>query len=151
MILQNGFKAAIKKLENCAGGDAVMQVEDGFKLDLTPDCKLVVSGCANVKAFNTGTAKYKIMKNGMTLKQGTEDMCSVAKTMPDNMKAMAKSMGVPEGCPVKADRLCAENVSIDVSKYKSMIGFAKGSTEAEISITHDTGKTCYKVAIEITK
>lgn len=83
--------------------------------------------------------------------QGTEDVCAVSSKAPGKAKALMKTLGVPDSCPVQEGQVCAGDESFDISQYKSMLGFAKGQIEAEISATHDTGNSCYKVILEISK
>lgn len=139
------------QLENCAGDDAIFKIEDGFNVELTDSCQVKISGCVAYKGFNSGTAHYKIKKGRMTLKEGTEDICTLMQSSSGKIKEVAQSLGAPESCPVAEGRVCATDASIDVSQFKNMMGFAKGKTEAEIEVEHDNGKSCYKVVIEISK
>ncbi|KAL5280706.1 hypothetical protein ACFFRR_004612 [Megaselia abdita] len=145
------YKATLRKLENCAGDDAIVKVEDGFNIELTDQCKVVVNGCVVFKAFNSGTANYKIKKSGMVLKQGTEDICTAMQSVPAAAKGLISALGAPESCPVSEGKVCATDESIDVSQFKNMMGFAKGKTELEVTVDHDNGKSCYNVVVEIHK
>lgn len=138
-------------MDNCAGDDGIIQLEDGWKFELTNECKVVASGCINYKAFNSGAAQYQISKNGKILKEGSVDICSNTEKLSDEEKALLTSWGVPDSCPVPEGRVCAEEATFDVSEYKNMLGFAKGKTEADLTIEHDNGKSCLKVVFQVNK
>lgn len=88
----------------------------------------------------------------MILADGSVDICSLPKKASGQIIDFLKAVGAPESCPVSEGRVCVtEDSSIDVSSYKNMMALAKGKTEAQINIEHDSGISCYKIVVEIYK
>ena len=98
--MQNGYKAKIIKLENCAGPDAVVSFDSDFTVKLNKKCELVPSGCIINKPFKTAVAKVKVSKDGIVMKDETIDACSMAEHASGEAKDMLKLFGAPESCPV---------------------------------------------------
>lgn len=147
---QNKYKLTLKKIENCAGGDAVISVKDDYNVEMTSDCKVKVKGCVDIKAFNSGTITYKVKKGGMVLAQGTNDVCTLMASAPEMAKKMAKGLGIPESCPVSESHVCADE-AVDISRFKSFLSFVKGTITIEAKVDHDNGKSCYNIESEIHK
>lgn len=146
---QGKYKARVSKVINCAGEDAVIQIEEGFNVELTDNCKVKATGCMNLKPFKSGKAKFKMSVKGRKRKEGTEDICAMNKNVAE--KSILRVLGAPDSCPVSAGRVCANGKdSLDISQYKMFLRFAKGTTEIEVDIDHgDDGKSCYKIIVEI--
>ncbi|KAM8717157.1 hypothetical protein ACLKA7_003944 [Drosophila subpalustris] len=147
----NGYKAKIAKLENCAGDDAVFTIQEGFDVKLNKKCELVPTGCITNKAFSTAVAKFKVHKDGIVMKDGKMDLCAAADQASTEAKDMLKLFGAPSSCPVGEEKICSNDHKVDLSKYKSMLGMARGHLIIESEIKHDTGKSCFRVEIDITK
>ncbi|XP_023300341.2 uncharacterized protein LOC111682595 [Lucilia cuprina] len=147
----NGYKARIIKAENCAGPDAVITIEDGFSVKLNKKCEIVPTGCVINKAFTTASSKYKVVKDGVLLKEGKLDMCSMADHATGEVKEYLKLFGAPASCPVEDGKVCANDHTVDLSKYKALLSMARGNIVIDSDIEHDTGKSCFHVELEITK
>ncbi|TMW48322.1 hypothetical protein DOY81_006590 [Sarcophaga bullata] len=147
----NGYKARIVKAENCAGSDAIITMDENFSVKLNKKCEIVPTGCVVNKAFNTAVSKYKIAKDGMVIKEGKIDMCSIADHAPGEVKDYLKLFGAPASCPVADGKVCGNDHSVDLSKYKSLLSMARGNVVIDSNIEHDTGKSCFHVELEITK
>ncbi|KAL7741116.1 hypothetical protein ACLKA6_018147 [Drosophila palustris] len=147
----NGYKAKIAKLENCAGDDAVITIQEGFDVKLNKKCELVPTGCFVNKAFSTAVAKFKVHKDGIVMKDGKMDLCAAVDQASTEAKDMLKLFGAPSSCPVAEEKICSNDHKVDLSKYKSMLGMARGHLIIESEIKHDTGKSCFRVEIDITK
>ncbi|ALC38898.1 CG14277 [Drosophila busckii] len=147
----NGYKAKLVKMENCAGDDAIMKVEDGFSVKLNKKCELIPTGCISNKAFATAEAKFKVQKDGLVMKEGKMDLCAAADQATTEAKDMLKLFGAPSNCPVPEEKICANDHTVDLSKYKAMLGMARGHLIVDCEIKHDTGKSCFHAEIEITK
>lgn len=133
------------KLENCAGDDAVITVEDGFNVKLNKKCELVPQGCFVNKAFGTAVAKFKVQKDGIVMKEGKMDMCAAIDQAPGEAKDMLKLFGAPSSCPVSEEKICANDHKVDMSKYKSMLGMARGHLIIDSEIKHDTVSSVWKL------
>lgn len=120
-------------------------------MELTSDCKAVVKGCVIIKPFKTATAKVKLAVNGMTLFQTTQDVCKIASRIPAMARGIISMFGLPDSCPVAEGNICINNQSLDVSLAKPYLGMVRGKVEIDVSVEHDNGKSCYKVAVELTK
>ncbi|XP_043661915.1 uncharacterized protein LOC122625920 [Drosophila teissieri] len=147
----NGYKAKLVKMENCAGEDAIMTVGSDFNLKLNKKCELVPSGCIMNKPFGTAVAKFKVQKDGIVMKEGKMDMCAAIDQASSEAKDMLKLFGAPSACPVAEEKVCANDHSVDISKYKAMLGMARGHLIIDSEVKHDTGKSCIHAEIEITK
>ncbi|CAD7078793.1 unnamed protein product [Hermetia illucens] len=147
----NGYKAKIKKLESC-NPDNVVKVDDGFSVKLSKKCEIIPSGCISTKGFSTAKATYSLEKDGITIKEGTVDLCEAAHEVSSEAKNLMKVFAIPDHCPVAEGKICAnENTKADISKYKHMMGVARGNIVVSAKIKHDTGETCFKMEIEISK
>ncbi|XP_036329604.1 uncharacterized protein LOC118741737 [Rhagoletis pomonella] len=147
----NGYKARMIKAENCAGADAIITLDDDFSVKLNKKCEIVPSGCVMNKAFNSAVSQFKLQKDGIVLKEGKFDLCAAAEHVPNEAKDMLKLFGAPASCPVPEEKICANDHRVDLSKYKAMLGMAKGNLIMDSEITHDTGKSCFHIEMEITK
>ncbi|KAH8269718.1 hypothetical protein KR018_002061 [Drosophila ironensis] len=147
----NGYKAKLVKIENCAGDDAIMTVGDDFSIKLNKKCELVPSGCIINKPFATAIAKFKVQKDGIVMKEGKLDMCAAMDQASKEAKDILKLFGAPSSCPVAEEKVCANDHSVDMTKYKAMLGMARGHLIIDSEIKHDTGKSCIHAEIEITK
>ncbi|XP_053958293.1 uncharacterized protein LOC128863242 [Anastrepha ludens] len=147
----NGYKARIVKMENCAGPNAVITLDENFSVKLNKKCEIVPTGCVMNKAFGTANAKLKMQKDGIVLKEGNFDLCAAAEYVPNEAKDMLKLFGAPASCPVPEKKICANEHRVDLSKYKAMLGMAKGNIVIDSDITHDTGKSCFHIEMEISK
>lgn len=147
----NGYKAKLVKIENCAGDDAIMTVGDDFSLKLNKKCELVPSGCIINKPFATAMAKFKVQKDGIVMKEGKVDLCAAIDQASTEAKNLMKLFGAPSACPVAEEKVCANEHTVDFSKYKAMLGMARGHLIIDAEIKHDTGKSCIHAEIELTK
>ncbi|XP_075149904.1 sporozoite-associated mosquito saliva protein 1-like [Haematobia irritans] len=147
----NGYKAKLLKVENCAGSDAVITIDEDFSVKLNKNCEIVPKGCIHSKAFTTAVSTYKVVKDGIPLAEGQMDLCSMADSIPDEAYQYIKMFGAPASCPVKEDNICGNDNKIDLSKYKSMLSLARGLIVVDSSIEHDTGKSCIHIEMELTK
>ncbi|XP_061388499.1 uncharacterized protein LOC133337452 [Musca vetustissima] len=146
----NGYKANLIKAENCAGDDAIITLDSDFSVKLNKKCEIVPSGCIINKAFKTAVSKFKVTKDGMVIKEGKMDLCSMADNAPSEVKDYLKVFGAPASCPVEETKVCAHDHKIDLSKYKALLSVARGHIVVDSDITHDTGKSCFHVEMEIT-
>ncbi|EDW64791.1 uncharacterized protein [Drosophila virilis] len=147
----NGYKAKIVKMENCAGEEGIIQVDEGFGVKLNKKCELVPTGCFSNKAFATAVAKYKVQKDGIVMKEGKIDLCAAVDQVSAEAKDMLKVFGAPSSCPVAEEKICANDHTVDLSKYKAMLGMARGHLIIDSEIKHDTGKSCFHAEVEIVK
>ncbi|XP_064541974.1 uncharacterized protein LOC135431022 [Drosophila montana] len=147
----NGYKAKIVKMENCAGEEGIIQVDEGFGVKLNKKCELVPTGCFSNKAFGTAVAKYKVQKDGIVMKEGKLDLCAAVDQVSAEAKDMLKVFGAPSSCPVAEEKICANDHTVDLSKYKAMLGMARGHLIIDSEIKHDTGKSCFHAEVEIVK
>lgn len=148
---QNGYKATVKKIKNCAGDDGIIQFADDFDIKLNKKCELVPSGCIMNKAFNTAKVHFKLKKDGVVMKEDDVDLCAAAEKVNAEAKNFMKVFAVPESCPVSDGKVCANEHKVDISKYKNLLSLAKGSIQIDATIDHDTGKSCLHADLEVTK
>ncbi|XP_075149905.1 sporozoite-associated mosquito saliva protein 1-like [Haematobia irritans] len=125
-------------------------MDSDFSVKLNKKCEIIPSGCIVNKAFKTATSKYKVTKDGMVVKEGKMDLCSMANDAPAEVKDYLKMFGAPQSCPVEETKICAHENKVDISKYKAMLTMARGHITIDSDITHDTGKSCFHIEMEIT-
>jgi len=125
-------------MENCAGEDAIMTVGSDFSLRLNKKCELVPSGCISNKPFGTAVAKFKVQKDGIVMKEGKIDLCAAIDQASSEGKDMLKLFGAPSSCPVAEEKVCANDHTVDLSKYKAMLGMARGHLIIDSEVKHDT-------------
>ncbi|EDW04054.1 GH11585 [Drosophila grimshawi] len=147
----NGYKAKLVKLENCAGPDGIIQLDEDFSVKLNKKCELVPTGCFSNKAFSTAVSKYKVQKDGIVMKEGKMDLCAMMDQAPSEAKDMLKVFGAPSKCPVAEEKICSNDHRVDLTKYKNMLGIARGHLIIDSEIKHDTGKSCFHAEVEIIK
>ncbi|XP_019892053.2 uncharacterized protein LOC109612441 [Musca domestica] len=146
----NGYKVKVLKSENCID-DPVVAADPEFTLKLNKKCEFIPTGCVVNKAFKTAVAKYKVTKDGVVVKEGKGDVCSMAGQAPDNIKKYMEIFGAPTSCPVEAGKVCGNDNKIDITPFKTLLSLARGVISIHSDITHDTGKSCINVEIEVTK
>lgn len=75
-------------------------MDSDFSVKLNKDCEIVPTGCIINKAFNTAMAKYKIVKDGVVMKEGKNDICTMSTQASSEAKDYLKVFGAPSSCPV---------------------------------------------------
>lgn len=73
------------------------------------------------------------------------DMCAAIDQAPGEAKDMLKLFGAPSSCPVSEEKICANDHKVDMSKYKSMLGMARGHLIIDSEIKHDTVSSLWKI------
>lgn len=104
-LYQNGgYKIKLKKLQNCAGPNAVVTISDNYTIVLTKNCEIKARGCSTFKTFKTAVAKITVKKSGMQMYQSTINICEklAAASRNSTFGPMLKTFNIPEKCPVEA-------------------------------------------------
>uniref|UniRef100_A0A023EH88 Putative 16.8 kDa salivary secreted protein n=1 Tax=Aedes albopictus TaxID=7160 RepID=A0A023EH88_AEDAL len=154
MACNGGYRIKVRKLQNCAGSDAVIVAQENYTAVLTKNCEIKSRGCVTYKSFRTGIIKYKIKKNGVQMVQGRMDLCDqIASGDRDpTIGPMMRTLNLPNKCPVEAGTLCTDPSQVlNIEQYKQFLPLARGSIEIESDIQHDTGKSCFRLHIDVTK
>ncbi|XP_055641487.1 uncharacterized protein LOC129778544 [Toxorhynchites rutilus septentrionalis] len=154
LACNGGYKIKLKKLQNCAGPNAVITANENYTVVLTKNCEIKARGCGNIKAFKTAVAKITVKKSGMQMFQGTINICEklAAASSNSTIGPILRTFNIPEKCPVEAGTLCVEPTQgMSIEPYKQFLSLARGSIDVETEIQHDTGKSCFKVQVDITK
>ncbi|XP_061388500.1 uncharacterized protein LOC133323600 [Musca vetustissima] len=146
----NGYKVKVLKTENCVD-DPVVAADPEFTLKLNKKCEFIPTGCIVNKAFKTAVAKYKVIKDGVVVKEGKADTCNLVGQAPDNIKKYMEIFGAPTSCPVEEGKICANDKKMDITQFKSLLGLARGVISIHTDITHDTGKSCINLEVEVSK
>ncbi|XP_052867087.1 uncharacterized protein LOC128273198 [Anopheles cruzii] len=149
-----GYKVRIKKIENCAGPDAVITADDNFTVVLTKDCDVKSRGCVRFKDFQTANAKYTLTKDGVQMMQGSIDLCNQAsrRKRTESIAEVLRTLGVPEQCPVEAGQICIEPTqAVNIKRFQQYLPLARGSIAVDVAVQHDSGKSCFKIRFDITK
>ncbi|XP_013100895.1 uncharacterized protein LOC106082737 [Stomoxys calcitrans] len=146
----NGYKIKILKAENCVE-DPVITIDPESTLKLNKKCELIPTGCIVNKGFKTAVSKFKATKDGIVVKEGKMDWCTMAKQVPEEVKSYAKVFGAPTSCPVEESKICSDDKRIDISNYKSFLALARGNLVIDSNVEHDTGKSCFHIELEISK
>lgn len=149
-----GYKVRVKKIENCAGPDAVITADENFTVVLTKNCEIKSRGCVRFKDFKTGNAKYTITKDGVQVLQGSMDICDQASRprRTEHIAELLRSLGVPEKCPISAGQICTEPTQVvNINRFKQYLPLARGAIGVDVAVQHDSGKSCFKIRFDITK
>ncbi|XP_058122410.1 uncharacterized protein LOC131293263 [Anopheles ziemanni] len=149
-----GYKITLKKIENCAGPDAVITVDENFTVVLNENCEIQTSGCVHIKDFKTGKAAYAITKSGRKVLQSWIDICdnSSASFGMELFTQFLRSLGVPESCPMSARTSCIEpSQAINISAFKQYLRLVRGAIDVEVAVLHDSGESCLKISFDVTK
>ncbi|XP_050078709.1 uncharacterized protein LOC126565561 [Anopheles maculipalpis] len=137
----------VNSIENCAGPDGIITLTDDAALTMQDDCSLMMQGCVKVKDFNTASGTIRVSKNGNELFKKPIDLCKTGSKIP--------FIGdfFPGGvCPQSENELCADpNKKISMNRFKKMMGIMKGSVAVEVNLDHDTGKSCIKIEMDVSK
>uniref|UniRef100_A0A182YPN2 MD-2-related lipid-recognition domain-containing protein n=1 Tax=Anopheles stephensi TaxID=30069 RepID=A0A182YPN2_ANOST len=144
---KDGYSIKVNNIENCAGPDGIITLTDDATLTMQDDCSLVLEGCVKVKDFSTAAGTISVSKNGNELFKKPIDLCKAGSKVP--------FLGdfLPGGvCPQSENELCADpNKKIPLNRFKKMLGIMKGSMAVELNLDHDSGKSCIKIEMEISK
>uniref|UniRef100_A0A182Q2K3 MD-2-related lipid-recognition domain-containing protein n=1 Tax=Anopheles farauti TaxID=69004 RepID=A0A182Q2K3_9DIPT len=154
MACNGGYKVRVKKIENCAGPEAIITADENFTVVLTKNCELKSRGCVRFKDFKTGNAKYTISKDGVQVLQGSEDICNQASRprRTEQIAELMRSLGVPEKCPIEAGKICTDpSQVVNINRFKQYLPLARGSITVDVKVQHDSGKSCFKINFDITK
>lgn len=149
-----GYKIRMKKIENCAGPDAVITADENFTVVLTKNCDIKSRGCVRFKDFKTGNAKYTISKDGVQVMQGSTDICDQASRprRTEQIAELLRTFGVPEKCPISAGEICTEpSQVVNINRFKQYLPLARGAIAVDVAVQHDSGKSCFKIRFDITK
>nr|ABF18510.1 putative 16.8 kDa salivary secreted protein [Aedes aegypti] len=154
MACNGGYRIKVRRVHNCAGQDAVIVAQENYTAVLTKNCEIKSRGCVTYKAFKSGVVNYKVKKNGVQLVQGRMDLCDqIASGNRDpTIGPMMRTLNLPNKCPVEAGTLCTDPTQVvNIEQYKQFLPLARGSLEIESEIQHDTGKSCFRLQIDVTK
>uniref|UniRef100_A0A1Q3FR32 Putative 16.8 kDa salivary secreted protein n=1 Tax=Culex tarsalis TaxID=7177 RepID=A0A1Q3FR32_CULTA len=149
-----GFKIKVRKVENCGGPDAIITANENYTAVLTKNCEIKSRGCVSFKSFNTAISNLKVKKDGIVVLQDKVNLCErLAKGRRDaNIGQMLKTLRLPESCPVEEGTLCTDpSQVVNIEQYKQFLPLARGLIDIEMDIQHDTGKSCFRVQIDIAK
>uniref|UniRef100_T1DF68 Putative 16.8 kDa salivary secreted protein n=1 Tax=Psorophora albipes TaxID=869069 RepID=T1DF68_9DIPT len=149
-----GYRIKVRKVQNCAGGNAIMVAQENFTAVLTKNCEVKSRGCVTFKSFRTATAKYKVKKDGVVLMNGQIDLCErlAAGSRDQNLAPLIRTFGLPTSCPVQAGTICTDpSQVIDIERFKRMLPLVRGRIDMESEIQHDTGRSCFRVQFDVTK
>uniref|UniRef100_A0A182J109 MD-2-related lipid-recognition domain-containing protein n=1 Tax=Anopheles atroparvus TaxID=41427 RepID=A0A182J109_ANOAO len=149
-----GYKIRVKKIENCAGPDAVITADENFTVVLTKNCEIKSRGCVRFKDFKTANAKYTISKDGVQVLQGSMDICDQASRpgRTENIAELLQTLGVPDKCPISEGQICTEpSQVVNVNRFKQYLPLARGAIAVDVAVQHDSGKSCFKIRFDITK
>ncbi|XP_031623476.1 uncharacterized protein LOC116340882 [Contarinia nasturtii] len=148
----NGYKMRLVKLENCAGPDQVIKFDTKATLSLTKKCDIILTGCGGTTGFKTAKFSYNIIKNGNPLLSGSVDACEELKKDTKGFATILKSFDIPSECPVEKMETCIdETKKMNIDEYKSFLGLMNGDIEVQLNGTHDTGKTCLKYVVHVSR
>ncbi|XP_055548134.1 uncharacterized protein LOC129731827 [Wyeomyia smithii] len=149
-----GYKVKVRKVQNCAGSDAVITANENYTVVLTKNCDIKSRGCVQFKSFKTAVAKYKVRKDGMLMLQGNLDLCDQLRAgiLDAQIGPMLRTFNLPEKCPVEAGTLCTDPTQvINIAAFAQFLELAQGTIDVETEIQHDTGRSCFRVRFEVTK
>ncbi|XP_053696146.1 uncharacterized protein LOC128743570 [Sabethes cyaneus] len=149
-----GYKVKVRKIQNCAGSDAVITANENYTVVLTKNCDIKSRGCVQFKSFKTAVAKYKVRKDGMLMLQGSLDLCDqlAIGNQDATIGPMLRTFNLPEKCPVEGGTLCTDpSQTINIAPFAQFLALAQGTIDVETEIQHDTGRSCFRVRFEVTK
>uniref|UniRef100_A0A182JQF8 Uncharacterized protein n=1 Tax=Anopheles christyi TaxID=43041 RepID=A0A182JQF8_9DIPT len=149
MACNGGYKIRVKKIENCAGTDAIITADENFTVVLTKNCEIKSRGCVQFKDFKTGNAKYTISKDGVQVMQGSTDICDQASRprRTEHIAELLRSLGVPEKCPISAGQICTEpSQVVNINRFKQYLPLARGSIAVDVAVQHDS-KDGYSIKV----
>uniref|UniRef100_A0A182P0I7 Uncharacterized protein n=1 Tax=Anopheles epiroticus TaxID=199890 RepID=A0A182P0I7_9DIPT len=141
MACNGGYKIRVKKIENCAGTDAIITADQNFSVVLTKNCDIKTRGCVRFKDFKTGNAKYTISKDGVQVMQGSTDICDQASRprRTENIAELLRGLGVPEKCPIEAGQICTEpSQVVNINRFKQYLPLARGAIAVDVAVQHDS-------------
>ncbi|XP_058451057.1 uncharacterized protein LOC131430259 [Malaya genurostris] len=149
-----GYKLKVRKVQNCAGDDAVITASENYTVVLTKNCNIKSRGCVQFKSFKTAVAKYKVRKDGVQIYQGSVNLCDTLKTglRHADFGPIMRTFKLPESCPVKEGLLCTDpSQVVNISPFAEFLALVRGTIDVETEIQHDTGRSCFQVRFEVTK
>lgn len=154
MACNGGYRIKVRKVQNCAGTDAVIVAQENYTAVLTKNCEIKSRGCVTYKTFKSGIARYKVKKDGVQVLQGRMDLCDQITTGNRDpvIGPMMRTLNLPDKCPVEDGTLCTDPTqAVNIEQYKQFLPLARGTIDVETEIQHDTGKSCFRVQIDVTK
>lgn len=154
MACNGGYRIKVRKVQNCAGDDAVIVAQENYTAVLTKRCEIKSRGCVTYKAFKSGIVNYKVKKDGVQVLQGKMNLCDQINTgnRDPTIGPMMRTLNLPDKCPVDAGTLCTDPTQvINIEQFKQFLPLARGSLEIDSDIQHDTGKSCFRLQIDVAK
>ncbi|XP_058815147.1 uncharacterized protein LOC131678816 [Topomyia yanbarensis] len=149
-----GYKLKVRKVQNCAGSDAVITASENYTVVLTKNCDIKSRGCVQFKSFKTAVAKYKIRKDGVQILQGNMNLCDTIKTgsRHADVGPIMRTFKLPEKCPVEEGSLCTDPTQVvNIAPFAQFLTLVRGTIDVETEIQHDTGRSCFQVRFDVTK
>ncbi|KAG5674891.1 hypothetical protein PVAND_004836 [Polypedilum vanderplanki] len=147
-----GYKLKINYIKAC-GNNNVIKISENMTAKLTKDCEIIPIGCAETDGFKTAMVHYEIFKNNLPVLRGDMDACAQVEKAKPEIKEIIKMFGLPDKCPIDKYTKCEDgSKNANLEKFKSLIPLARGGPiRSEITVQHDTGKSCFKSEIELIK
>lgn len=99
----------------------------------------------------------KVMRDTVTVFETTIDLCDPKKKRPEMIDLSLAGFGIPFKCPVPADfTFCRRNETVftfseATRKLLEVFLVLTPTVDVTVVITHDTGKSCFKVGSELFK
>ncbi|GFG31215.1 hypothetical protein Cfor_06931, partial [Coptotermes formosanus] len=147
----DGYKIKVNKLESCDNKGTLKLTNP--KVELTKDCHVVISGCAELTAgFSSCKVLYDVKKKGMMVPfKGERDACEeLAKlSKKQDVADKLKQYKISKNCPINAVKACAsKGEKVDISSYKDKFRLAAGQYSGTITIQANSGSSCFKFDAE---
>lgn len=137
-----------KFAKNCEGMDSIIKLQKS-SVTILPGCHASSDSCSSLMPYQTAIIRAKIIKNSVTVFDLSYNPCQPTKMLPF-MKISCGMFGIPMKCPIKrAQKFCYNGTKVSTltktaEKFLPLLLAINEDFKAEITVTHDTGISCFQ-------
>lgn len=123
-------------------------------ISVSDNCEVISNTCSSLSPYQTALVQAKVIKNTLTIFEGTFDVCNNKEKKKDLMKIAMLIFGIPFKCPMKSEQqFCFNGTKVQLAKPTKkflplLFSDGKDST-VQFVVTHDTGSSCFKADLNV--
>lgn len=167
---KNGFKLGVFNARNCGDQKQVIRMLN-TSYDLSDKCEVITHSCSQIRQYKSALVRFsnltftwlfdyfqvemKVFDGDIVFQNTKFNLCQ-KKSTPDLIRCNLATFAVPNRCAYNGSSLyCNDNrnkftLSVLTQRMLALFSSLK-RVQLRLSITHDTGKSCFMFESNVTK
>ncbi|KAG5676658.1 hypothetical protein PVAND_006476 [Polypedilum vanderplanki] len=147
----DNFDISISSVRNCKTNveNQIVKLCENSSIQINDDCEIISNTCAIVKSYSRAFATLIVRNNYLVLMNISKEFCEKNNKQTDTIKIGMASTGIKcDGGKVNFINDHQRKVLKLSSAARKIFGLLNGDeTHVQISIDHDTGKSCIEAEL----